>query len=329
MLPAPPINTYDSSYEDLQSQWTDLELGLSMLLAHPRQAQEFPRKVRQFDRWMQDLVTHDTDAALYLLFQLALTSSVGYSASHALVCAALCHIVAPQLGMTGAVRDSLVRAAITMNIGMTELQDVLAEQRERPSSAQQEAIRSHPQRGRLMLEQFGIADGLWLDTVAQHHAAQSGKPVYDALPQAQRPAYVLGLIDRYAAMISPRKSRPGRSATDTVRMIVGDELQPRDPVGIALVRSVGLCPPGTFVRLDNGDTAVVLRRSSQANQPLVASLLDSHAEPYEQPRLHHTSDGKPHIQSALSQVALRVELNHRTMVRLGLYVSQGRASLEG
>ena len=140
---------------------------------------------------------------------------------------------------------------------------------------------------------------------------------------------VLGTIDRYAAMISPRKSRAGRSATDSVRAIVGQEIEQHDEVSYTLVRSIGLCPPGTFVKLDNGDTAIVLRRSEKANHPLVASVLDRAGHHHAQPSLYQTATGKPRIQSALVRSAVSLELNHRTMMRLGQYAAQHSAGLRG
>ena len=173
MHPQPRDHTApaDDQYEDLLGLWSDLESALSVVLARPLQVQEFSAKVQQIDRWLQDLVAHDIDAALYLMFQLATTSTVGYSASHALVCGTLCHILAQELHLPQRERDSLVRAALTMNIAMTALQDVLAEQRERPSTAQQEAIRNHPHESQALLTRLFIKDSLWLDVVGQHHAA--------------------------------------------------------------------------------------------------------------------------------------------------------------
>ena len=312
----------EDQFEDLLGLWADLECALSMLLRRPLQVQEFASKVQQLDLWLQNLVVHDIDAALYLMFQLASTSTVGYSASHALVCATLCHILAHELHLMPAERDSLVRAALTMNIAMTQLQDELAHQRVRPSSAQQEAIRTHPRESQALLMRLFIKDELWLDVVGQHHRQFSERVPLASLSPADRLTRILGTIDRYAAMISPRKSRAGRSATDSVRAIVGQEDTRREEVSYALVRAIGLCPPGTFVRLDNGDTAVVLRRSDKANQPLVASILDAKGAPRPEPRLHQTSLGKPRVQSALAHGAVTAEANHRTMVRLGLYAAR-------
>lgn len=321
----------DSEYEDLLGLWSDLESTLSVLLARPGSALDFAAKMRQCDAWLRDLVAHDTDAALYLMFQLAATSSVGYSASHALVCGTLCHILAHDLQLPAPERDSLVRAAMTMNIGMTALQDELANQRGRPTAEQQKSIDEHPRRSRALLEQQGIRDALWLDVVGHHHAPPPDgdtRPLA-TLPAARRLTRILGTIDRYAAMISPRQSRAGRSATDSVRAIVGHEDERRDEVTYALVRSVGLCPPGTFVRLDNGETALVLRRSEKINSPLVASVLDRNGEHRRQPALHQTATGKPRIQSALARSAVQVELDHRMLVRLGLYAARQYRGMTG
>ena len=323
MTPRNPARlAHDEEYEDLLSLWADLEAALSVLLARPEQVRDFPAKVRQFDHWLQDLVSHDIDASLYLMFQLAGLSSVGYSASHALVCATLCHIMALQFQLKGHERNALVRAAFTMNISMTAMQDELAEQREKPSPAQQEAILQHPRESQTLLEQLHITDDLWLEVVGRHHVMVTDSTLLADLTPHDRLTRILGTIDRYAAMISPRKSRPGRSATDSVRALVGQEVVQGDEVGYMLVRTVGLCPPGTFVRLDNGETAVVLRRSDKPNLPLVASLLDRNGAHLHEPRLHHTVHEKHRVQAALARTAVTVELNHRTMVRLGLYAAQ-------
>lgn len=316
----------DEEYEDLLGLWADLEAALAVLLARPRQVRDFAAKVRQLDHWLQELVAHDIDASLYLMFQLAGLSSVGYSTSHALVCATLCHIMAPQFELQGHERNALVRAAFTMNIAMTALQDALAEQREKPSAEQQHAIDQHQRQSQSLLEQLHITDDLWLEVVGQHHAPVNGPEPLAELHAQDRLTRILGTIDRYAAMISPRKSRPGRSATASVRALLEQEETQSDEVGRMLVRTVGLCPPGTFVRLDNGDTAIVLRRSDKANLPLVASLLDASGTHLHEACLRHTAQGKPRVQSALARNEVTVELNHRTMVRLGLYAAQQRCS---
>ena len=163
--------------------------------------------------------------------------------------------------------------------------------------------------------------------VVQHHERPHERTPLAELSDIDRLTRILGAIDRYAAMISPRQSRPGRSALDSVRALVGPGIDQRDEVGYALVRCVGLRPPGTLVKLDNGDTAIVLRRSDKANLPLVASLLNRNGTAYREPRLHSTSHGKPRIQSSLPRLDVGLQPDHRTMVRLGMYAAHRSTAL--
>ena len=314
---------HDGEYEDLLGLWADLESALAVLLSAPLEALHFADKVRQLDRWLQDLMAHDTDAGLYLMFQLASTSTVGYSTSHALVCGTLCHVLAQELQLGQRERDSLVHAALTMNIGMTALQDELAQQREKPSAAQQNAIRAHAENGRDLLERLRVQDELWLRVVQLHHThlPPPGNALSAQAPQ-ERLVRILSTIDRYAAMISPRQSRAGRSITESVRAIFSRSTEATDEVNRALVRALGLCPPGVFVRMDNGDTALVLRRGTATNHPLVASLLDRSGKSYPKPSIYETAGGKPRIESSLPRAAVLLKQDHRTMVRLGLYAAQ-------
>ncbi|MBC7702793.1 MAG: phosphodiesterase [Rhodoferax sp.] len=312
----------EDEYEDLLSLWSDLEAGLGIILGSPSSVQEFEQRVWQYDRWMQNMLQRDTDVGLYLLFQLASNSPVGYSASHALVCAVLCHLIAIELGLVKQERDSLVHAALTMNIAMTALQDQLASQVERPTPAQYDAIRAHPVKGGMMLANIGVVDEQWLDVVTGHHDETPDPGELMEVAVAVRLARIVRIVDRYAAMISPRKTREGRTATDSVRWIIGESAERDKEVGNALVRAVGLCPPGTYVRLDNGEIAVVMRRSSKANHPHVAIVLSENGQLVGQPRLHRTAQGGPLIRSSLAASSVRVRLNHHLILQLGAYAAQ-------
>ncbi len=306
----------ENEYEDLLSLWSDLEAGLGMILANPGSVQEFSRRVLQYDRWMQDLLKRDPDVGLYLLFQLATNSPVGYSASHSLVCAVLCHLLAAELKLAPSERDSLVHAALAMNIAMTTLQDQLASQAERPSPQQLDAIKWHTTKGSLMLANLGITDALCLDVVTMHHDEKTDEGDLAAVLPNFRLARILRIVDRYAAMISPRKSRTGRSTADSVRALVAGSPGQGDNVGHALIRVVGLYPPGTYVQMDNKAVAVVMRRSNVANHPHVAIVIDENSEVVSQPRLHRTSQGGAGIHAALAASAVRLQLNHHLVLQL-------------
>ena len=313
----------ENEYEDLLAMWSDLESGLGIILGSPASTREFAHRVLQYDRWMQGLLQRDPDVGLYLLFQLAGNSPVGYSASHSLVCAVLCHLIAIELNIAKPERDSLVHAALTMNIAMTAMQDALATQVEKPTPEQQDAIRAHAAKSALMLGNLGVTDGQWLDIVSGHHDDAIDKADLRTAPPLTRLTRILKVVDRYAAMISPRMSRSGRSATESARSVIANASAKTDEIGHALVRAVGLCPPGTYVRMDSDETAVVLRRSSQHNHPYVAIITTPAGELIHSPRLHRTEDNrKPKIKTALPASAVRARINHFQMLRLGAYAAQ-------
>ncbi|MNT62551.1 hypothetical protein D3C72_2002790 [compost metagenome] len=58
-------------------------------------------------------------------------------------------------------------------------------------------------------------------------------------------------------------------------------------------------------------------------------MLDKSGTHRTQPSLYQTASGKPRILSALARSAVGLELNHRTMMRLGLYAAQHSAGLRG
>jgi len=302
--------------------WSDLEAGLGVILASPDSVQEFEQRVWQYDRWMQGLLERDADVGLYLLFQLATNSSVGYSASHSLICGVLCHLVAAELKLAINERNSLVHAAMTMNVSMTALQDQLALQTDKLSVQQLDAIRSHAAKSGLMLANQSVSDELWVEIVSSHHDENSDRIELRSLAPRQRLLRILRVVDRYAAMISPRKSREGRSATESVRSIMTGNASYNDEIGHALVRAVGLCPPGTYVRLEDGTLAVVMRRSAKPNLPHVAVVTSPTGEVLPQPRLHRTIASRPAIQAALASAVVRLRLNHHMILQLGAYAAQ-------
>ena len=311
-----------NEYEDLLAEWSDLESGLGIILSNPDSSQEFARRVLQYDRWMQSLLQRDPDAGLYLLFQLASNSPVGYSASHSLICAVLCHLTATLLNLPPKERDSLVRAALTMNVAMTGMQDVLANQTERPSQAQQDMIRLHPVKGAMLLGNLGVQDEDWLEIVGSHHDNRMDTGDFSNAPPAQRLCRILKMVDRYAAMISPRLSRAGRTATESARSVMANSSAKSDEIGHALMCVVGLCPPGTFVRMDSDELGVVLRRSLKANLPYVAIVGSAEGQLLAAPRLHATAQGAPGISTALPASGVRAQLNHYQILRLSSFAAE-------
>lgn len=316
----------DDPYEDLLGLWSDLETALALLLGAPLQVQGFAGKLEQLELWLQELIQHDSDAALYLMFQRASSSTADYSSSHALVCAGICQVLARQMQLPPDEARALVRAALTMNIAMHAEQNQLAQQREPMSTHQRELVARHALASQALLARLFIEQPLWLDVVARHHESPAGQCLETMAP-ADRLVRILGTVDRYAALISPRKSRAGRSAIDSLNTLARSPQQYSDETGRALMAALGLYPPGTYVRLDNGAIAVVLRQGASPGQPQIATVVGANGHSLYPPSLHQTSEGPPQVRSALARAAVTLKIDPRCMAQLGLYSTEGQPGL--
>jgi len=290
---------------DWMTRWSDLESDLSQLLLQPHASPDFAAQLYALQQQAQALLSLDPDATLYWLFQLACSSSIGYSSSHSLLCWALCRLVAPALDLSAAQQDSLASAALSMNLAMTQLQNTLAEQRSPPSAEQRGTIDTHAARSAQWLRELGVTDSAWLHTVEQHHECSTD--VATRLLQA---------VDRYATLISPRETRSGHCLTDSGRHTVLTQGAGIEDIGHALLRTVGICPPGSFVRLQDDAVAVVLRRSGRPSEPWVASVLDPNGLALPEPTLIDTGQDGHGIAAALLTQSVRVRLNHARLLQL-------------
>lgn len=268
------------------------------------------------------------EASTLVLTYRACTSPAEYSVLHALQCAVLARLVAPLLGLQGQEARTLVLATASMNVAMLRLQDALAQQHGAPSPVQRAQIDAHAAEGERLLRAAGVADPLWLEAVRLHHAPLAPGVRLAQRPPAQRLAHVIQVLDRYTASMSPRASRPGRTAKDAARTAIlfrtGGE---QDEVGLALVRLLGMYPPGTFVRLKGGETALVLRRGARAGTPVVAVVVNRAGEPLGTPKLVSTARAGQEVADAVPGSAVRARVNLDEMVRLLAYSRTPAAGL--
>ena len=100
-------------------------------------------------------------------------------------------------------------AALSMNLGILELQATMAEQEDPPTRKQLDRIRAHPDAAVALLRAAGIVDEDWLAIVADHHEHTGGGGYPSGKNEVHQSAHVLRAIDVYMAKISPRAKRAG------------------------------------------------------------------------------------------------------------------------
>lgn len=291
------------------ARWADLHASLGLLLHQGEQAQDFLRRLSLVRVRIDEVLQSRIDDSLFVLVQMLLDRTLGYSTGHALLCGLLCRIVGKLLLKEPSQIDALINAALTMNIGMTRLQDELALQTEPPSAEQRRRIDQHPLLGLRCLQHLGVQDETWLRLVQHHHTQPATLGSLEHAEPLLLMAHLLALVDVFVARISPRVSRKGlpaqRAARDAYLTADG---QP-NPLGAALIKAVGVYIPGSFVRLASEELAVVVRRQRRANEPLVFALVGRSGMPLGEPALRDTSEAAYEIKAGLAADEVRVRVN--------------------
>lgn len=279
-------------------------LTASFLLGQP----EAVERARRLAVDLQNLCAQESDAALG---SVHLCKDAPYSVCHPLHTAILCELVGSRCGYDQDTRLSLLCAALTQNLAMSELHDRLRRHAGPLVPEQQAVVDAHPQRSVDMLRQAGVDDEVWLQAVAQHHERLdgSGYPNGLAHDDIAPHARLLGVVDRYTAMVSERAYRPALIAKNALRHFLQDSQSQFDPqFGALLIKALSIFPPGSWVRLANGEVGIVLRRSDHATQPLVGALQNGRGGTYVRPLRRDAAQEKFRVTDVLPERSLPFDL---------------------
>lgn len=291
--------------KQISGGWSDLQEVLRGILYQGGLAINPLARLVGIEKKALALLQDDVDDSLFCLFQMLAESQIGYSATHALLCGSICHLTALKLGMSAAHAQLLLSAALTMNIGMARDQDSMALQNNAPTDWQRTLIRDHPLRSMEILQSFGVDDEAQLDIVRWHH----GDPSAQALERTEACRRVLHMADVFVAKMAARKTRAAVSPVGAVKdMVLGAEGDALG-VGSAMAQAVGFYPPGTYLRLENGATAVSIRRGQRANMPWVVPIVSQEGMPLARYAPLDTSKPENLIAAPLNCESVKVAVN--------------------
>jgi hypothetical protein len=253
---------------------------------------DLPDRITQYCKDVQQLCRMDSDAVLGAVH---LIHNDRYTVVHGLHTAILTELFLRTMGIAAEDRLPILAAALTHDIGMMDLHEELNRQATPLTDVQWATIRQHPLRSVDMLEAVGVMDGVWLDTVLHHHERLDGSGYPDGLLDEDIffPVRVLAIADIYSAMIKRRAYREPLLAKEALRDIF---LQRAGRVDEHLtkifVKELGIFPPGAFVRLNNGEIAVVVHRGKNGSCPVVQTVVGPRGAPLPRPIRRDTGVGE-------------------------------------
>jgi HD-GYP domain-containing protein (c-di-GMP phosphodiesterase class II) len=253
----------------------------------------------------------NADIALASIF---LNHAAGnYTVRHCIDTALIALMISRAMGKPTEEAQIIMAAALTMNIAMLRQQDQLMLKQEPLTERETELIRAHPAQGVELLKQSGITHQEWLSCVLMHHEKEdgSGYPLGKEVKEIPQNAKILAYSDRYCASVSVRKYRKTLLPSAALRDVLIAGGKPSDPMLAAyFIKELGASPPGSFVRLQNGEIGVVTRRGKSPSTPVVHAFIGPRGAPLSFPIQRDTTKELYAIRDTLSsdQAVLRFSM---------------------
>ncbi|THJ17610.1 MAG: DUF3391 domain-containing protein [Nitrospira sp. CG24B] len=256
------------------------------------------QKIKQFDR---SLTTHALDTCILSL------------------------VVAVESGLDQTAQEQIGMGALLHDAGYVRLPRNLVRKREECSGQDKTLLEQHCKLGvALLSEQPGMHEGV-LRIVREHHerANGSGFPAKLGNDQIFDLAQIVGIVDFYDGMVSRRGTRQAMIPHDAVRQLflAGEQGLFEKSLVELLIRSIGVYPVGSLVRLNTGEQAVVIGVNPQQRlKPLVKVTTDPQGGSYATPIDIDLATPSP---DHTIRTVLRVLDPSKERVNIGIHLDQG------
>lgn len=268
-------------------------------------------KILEVAKALEFAANINSDVAIASVF---LNHAAGkYAIRHCIDTALVARLISRAMKKSPEETQLIMAAALTMNIAMLRQQDLLLTKQEPLTERENELIRSHPTLSVELLKQSGIAKVEWLSYVLLHHENEDGTgyPLGKEVKEIPQNVRILAYADRYCASVSMRKYRKSLLPSPALRDVLISGGKPADPMLAAyFIKELGPNPPGSFVRLQNGEIAVVTRRGVAGAPPVVHAFIGPRGAPLSFPIQRDTSKELYAIRDTLSneQAVLRFSM---------------------
>ncbi len=300
----------------LVEEWDSLHRLLTSALLDAKPGSDWLARVIRAHRRVQQLGNRSLDGSLYYLVYRSSQPDDHYSALHAMLVCLVCQAAARVLGWPRDWVQALGLAALTMNVTLTELQDTLGNSDITPTVEMRAEIEQHSITAQELLKSSGVEDAIWTGAVRWHHSWQHDHISFEELAPPNKLARLLMRVDIFTARLSRRKYRGAMSPLQAAKRACIGPNGRLDEIGSALLKALGLYPPGTFVSLANQEVGIVISRGSRADLPRVASLRGTDGRPLLAAALRDTNTSMHRVIRSLPSTEVNVVPNHELMISM-------------
>lgn len=260
-----------SIFDDIDHLETLMRNALRSLYENP---EKLPDRILRLADLLYRYVEADADAAIGIAH---LYHEGNYTELHPIHVAILTLVLTRAKSYDKERSISVAAAALSKHISVAKFQEELHEQTSPLSEQQRKAIDTYPLKSHDLLKRLGVTDTLWLNAVlqCQENEDGSGYPMGVTGEQITEGAKIVALADRYSAMTSDRNYRKGNLSNSVLkRFFEGKGSAINEELTLFFIKELGVYPPGTFVKLSDGYTGIVIRRGAHASKPSVSCYRD-------------------------------------------------------
>lgn len=219
---------------------------------------------------MVDSIFRDQDALLPLA---RLKEHDSYTFQHSVSVCALMTAFARTLELPREIIREIAIGALLHDVGKARVPDEILNKPAKLTDAEFDKMKNHVVQSKIILQATpGISD-IALDVAAQHHERHDGTGYPNKLKGEAISLYgqMGAIVDVYDALTSNRVYHRGMPPTEALRKILEwSALHFKPTLVHAFIRSVGIYPAGSLVRLESGRLAVVqAQHVDKPMQPMV------------------------------------------------------------
>lgn len=212
-----------------------------------------------------------------------------YTYMHSVAVCALMVALSRQLNLDEAQTRDAGMAGLLHDIGKMVIPSAILNKPGKLTEAEFRAIASHPEEGHKLLSAGSGLSEATLDVCLHHHEKMAGNGYPHRLKGQQISLFArMGAVcDVYDAITSDRPYKQGWDPSESIRKMAGWSGPHFDPVLFqAFVKSVGIYPVGTLVKLESGRLAVVLEQTGKSLlAPVVKVFYSSKSMNYLPPQI--------------------------------------------
>ena len=233
-------------------------------------------------------ITRNPEAFLNLA---RLKTKDDYTYMHSVAVCALMIALGKQLGLTGQDLKDVGLAGLLHDVGKMMIDDQVLNKPGKLTDEEFELIKEHPRKGWEVLQGSPDITAVALDVCLHHHERVDGTGYPERISGEKLTLFArMGAVcDVYDALTSNRCYKNGWEPAETIRKMAEWRNGHFDEkVFQAFVKTIGIYPSGTLVRLKSGRLAIVIEQtgkslltpivkaffSTKSNEPIMPEMID-------------------------------------------------------